>query len=78
MITTITTTLVTPFMVATATEAPATPAPQIEAVAYDWSSQNATEAEENSGFDCGATASFCFAPGAPCGTPQVVDDWHLA
>lgn len=77
MITTITTTLVTPFMVATATEAPAMPAPQTEAVAYDWSSQNATAVEEG-GFDSGVTASFCMNGefGSKCA--RIIDDWNLA
>lgn len=74
MITTIATTLVTPFMVADAQEKPVTPETPV-AITYNWQSQTATEGVSDGSFDADQTLR---GSQSLCGSQMVIDDWYLA
>lgn len=67
-------TAITPLMMATPIEQPAT-MPEAP-VAYSWETQNANNLISEDELKNGATGSFSFIPGGK--GAQTVDDWHLA
>ena len=72
MISVLATAVVTPFMMA---DQSAAPAAAQEPVAYNWATQNAQAILTDDEAKAGASGSFCFIPGG--NGAQTVDDWHL-
>lgn len=73
MISVLATAVVTPFMMADQSVAPA--AAQETTPVYNWATQNAQAILTDDDAKAGASGSFCYIPGG--NGAQTVDDWHL-
>lgn len=73
MISVLATAVVTPFMMADQSVAPA--AAQETTPVYNWATQNAQAILTEDDTTFGATGSFCYIPGG--NGAQTVDDWRL-